>query len=172
MNIGLLLLRLVVGLALAAHGSQKLFGWFGGGGLDGTAGHMEGLGFVPGRRAALMAGLAEAGGGLLLALGAATPLAAAMLVGVMTTAIVSVHLKQGFFVMQGGYEYPLVLATAALSVALTGPGRASIDALLGLDLAGPGWGLAALSVGLGGGALQLAARRRGVAKSQDQPQGA
>ena len=172
MSIGLLLLRVVVGLTLAAHGAQKLFGWFGGGGIDAVAGHMEGLGFVPGRRSALLAGLAEAGGGTLLALGAVTQLAAAMLVGVMTVAIVSVHLKQGFFVIQGGYEYPMVLGLSAASVAFVGPGRISVDALLGLDLAGARWGLAALLLGIAGGALQLATRRPFAAKSQDQPQGA
>lgn len=170
MNLGLLLLRLVVGLALAAHGSQELFGWFGGGGVDGTARGFEQLGFVPGRRSAIMAGLAEAGGGLLFALGAVTPFAAGVLVAVMVVAIVSVHLKQGFFAMQGGYEYPLVLALAALSVAFTGPGRLSVDALVGLDLAGAGWGTAALLVGLVGGGVQLASRRASTAQRKAQPQ--
>jgi putative oxidoreductase len=172
MTIGLLLLRVVVGLTLAAHGSQKLFGWFGGGGIEGTAQGMEQLGLVPGRRSALMAGFAEAGGGLLLAFGAATPLAAAVLVGVMMVAIFTVHLKHGFFVTQGGYEYPLVLGTAALSVAFTGPGPLSVDALLGFHLAGAGWACAALLIGLGGGAIQLSSRRRIAAKSQAHPQSA
>jgi len=115
MSIGLLILRLVVGLALAAHGTQKLFGWFGGYGLSGTAGFLEQLGFVPGRRNALFAGLAETAGGLLLALGLATPVAAAMLIAVMVVAAVSAHLKHGFFAHNQGYEYTLVLATAALT---------------------------------------------------------
>jgi putative oxidoreductase len=93
MALGLLILRLVVGVTLAAHGAQKLFGWFGGYGLAGTGGFMEQLGFHPGKRAALMAGLAEAAGGLLLALGAATPLAATLIVGVMLVAIATVHLE-------------------------------------------------------------------------------
>src|SRR2546428_10060392 len=122
MSIGLLLLRLVVGLTLAAHGSQKLFGWFGGGGVDGTGAVMEQLGFVPGRRSAVMAGLAETGGGVLLALGAVTPVAAALLLGVMLVAIVSVHVKQGFFVTQGGIEDPMGLGLAALSLGVKGPG--------------------------------------------------
>lgn len=159
MNIGLLLLRLAVGLTLAAHGSQKLFGWFGGGGIEGTAGPLEQLGFVPGRRSALLAGLAETGGGVLLALGVATPLAAAILLGVMLVAMISVHLKQGFFVMQGGYEYTLVLGLAALSLAFTGPGSLSVDSLIGFDFAGAGWGFAALAVGLAAGGIQLAGRR-------------
>src|SRR6202030_3955855 len=97
MDIGLLLLRLTLGLTLAAHGTQKLFGWFGGPGLDGTGKHMEMLGFVPGRRHAFMAGLAEAGGGLLLALGLLTPVAASVVFSVMLVAAVSVHVKKGFF---------------------------------------------------------------------------
>ena len=118
MSIGLLILRLVVGLALAAHGTQKLFGWFGGYGLSGTAGFLEQLGFVPGRRNALFAGLAETAGGLLLALGLATPVAAAMLIAVMVVAAVSAHLKHGFFAHNQGYEYTLVLAGAAWIVSV------------------------------------------------------
>ncbi len=159
MSIGLLILRLVVGLALAAHGTQKLFGWFGGYGLSGTAGFLEQLGFVPGRRNALFAGLAETAGGLLLALGLATPVAAAMLIAVMVVAAVSAHLKHGFFAHNQGYEYTLVLATAALTIAFTGPGPISLDALLGLHDGGYGWGLGSLALGLAGGALPLANRR-------------
>src|SRR5258706_1041260 len=104
MSIGLLILRLVVGLALAGHGTQKLFGWFGGYGLTGTAGFLEQLGFVPGRRNALFAGLAETAGGLLLALGLATPIAAAMIVAVMVVAAVSVDFEDGFFSCNQGFE--------------------------------------------------------------------
>ena len=164
MSIGLLILRLVVGLALAAHGTQKLFGWFGGYGLAGTAGFLEQLGFVPGRRNALFAGLAETAGGLLLALGLATPVAAAMIVAVMVVAAVSVHLKHGFFVHNQGYEYTLVLAIVALTIAFTGPGPISLDALLGLHDAGDGWGLGALALGLAGGALRLANRQVATAQ--------
>ena len=96
MNIGLLILRLTVGLTLAAHGTQKLFGWFGGPGLDATGQFFEMLWFFPGRRHALMAGLAETGGGLLLALGLATPVAAALIFSVMFVAAVTVHIKKGF----------------------------------------------------------------------------
>jgi putative oxidoreductase len=159
MDIGLLLLRLAVGLTLAAHGSQKLFGWFGGYGLDGTGQWMEGLGFRPGRRHALMAGLAEAGGGLLLALGFLTPLGAALVDSVMLVAVITVHLKNGFFVSSGGYEYNLVLGVAALSLAFIGPGALSIDALLGYSLAGIVWGIGALVVAVLGAAIQLAQRR-------------
>jgi putative oxidoreductase len=172
MNFGLLLLRLAVGLTLAAHGSQKLFGWFGGGGIQGTARFFEPLGFVPGRRSAVMAGLAELGGGLLLAVGALTPVAAAAIVGVMTVAIASVHVKNGFFNTQGGYEFPMVLVLAALSTVLAGPGSLSVDALLGLGFSGPAWAAVALVVGLLGGTIQLAARRRADTQPQAQAQAA
>ena len=139
MDIGLLLLRLTVGLTLAAHGTQKLFGWFGGPGLDGTGQFFEMIGFIPGRRHALRAGLAETGGGLLLALGLLTPVAAALLFSVMLVAAVTVHIKKGFFVQNGGYEYTLVLGIAALTLAFTGPGSLSLDAL-GYYLSGRFWG--------------------------------
>jgi putative oxidoreductase len=159
MEIGLLILRLTVGLTLAAHGAQKLFGWFGGPGLDGTGQGMAMLGFHPGRRHALMAGLVETGGGLLLALGLLTPVAAAAVFSVMLVAAVSAHVKQGFFITSGGYEYTLVLGIAGLTVAFTGPGSLSLDALLGYSMSGAFWGVAALLVGLVGGAFQLAQRR-------------
>ena len=159
MSIGILILRLLAGLTLAAHGAQKLFGWFGGYGLAGTGGFLEQLGFVPGKRNALFAGLAEAIGGVLLALGLATPLAAAVIIAVMTVASVSVHLKHGFFNHNQGYEYTMMLAVIALSIAITGPGPISLDALLGVRDAGAGWGLLALVVGLAGAGLQLAQRQ-------------
>jgi putative oxidoreductase len=163
MDTGLLILRLTVGLTLAAHGTQKLFGWFGGSGLDGTGKSLEQLGFLPGRRRALMAGLVESGGGVLLAAGLLTPVAASAVLAVMFVAGVSVHLRQGFFLTKGGYEYTLMLGVAGLSVAFTGPGSFSLDALLGLHLAGSAWGTAALLVGLTGGAIQLAERSHGAA---------
>lgn len=159
MEIGLLLLRLTVGLTLAAHGAQKLFGWFGGPGLDATGQIMATLGFHPGRRYALMAGLIETGGGLLLALGLMTPVAATAVLAVMFVAAVSVHIKQGFFAAGGGYEYALVLGLAGLTVAFTGPGALSLDALFGCSASGAAWGGAALVVGVVGGAIQLAGRR-------------
>jgi putative oxidoreductase len=159
MEIGLLLLRLTVGLTLAAHGAQKLFRWFGGPGLEATGQGLAALGFHPGRRHARIAGLVEVGGGLLLAFGFLTPLAAAIVFSVMLVAGVSVHVRQGFFITSGGYEYTLVLGAAGLAVAFTGPGALSLDALLGLTMSGEFWGVAAFIVGLVGGAIQLAQRR-------------
>jgi putative oxidoreductase len=159
MGFGLLLLRVVLGLTLAAHGAQKLFGWFGGYGLDATGGFLESIGFRPGRRNALMAGLTEAGGGVLLALGLLTPAAAALVLSVMIVAGASVHAGKGFFASNGGYEYTFVLGLAALSIAFTGPGAWSLDSALGLQLNGWVWGFAALTVGVVGSLVQLASRR-------------
>ena len=144
MDTGLFLLRLTVGLTLAAHGTQKLFGWFGGPGLDATGQFFEIIGFLPGRRQALLAGLAETGGGLLLALGLLTPVAAAIVFSVMLVAAVSVHIQKGFFITNGGYEYTPVLGVAGLTLAFTGPGSLSFDALLGSSWSGALWGLGAL----------------------------
>ena len=165
MALGLLILRLAVGLTMAAHGSQKLFGWFGGYGLQGTGGFLEKLGFVPGRRHALFVGLAEFGGGLLLALGLFTPLAALLIVSVMLVAVAAIHFKNGYFNSSQGFEYNLILASAAVSVAITGAGAISLDAALGIHDAGAIWGLAALGVGVLGGAVQLAGRKSPVAQS-------
>src|SRR5688572_3679985 len=136
MDLGILLLRMTVGLALAAHGSQKVFGWFGGYGPDGTGVFLEALGFRPGRRHALAAGYVELVGGLLLATGFLTPLAAALIASVMVVAAVTVHWKNGFFITSGGYEFNLVLGVAALSVAFTGPGALSLDSMAGFAPAG------------------------------------
>jgi putative oxidoreductase len=165
MTIGLLILRLVVGLTMAAHGAQKLFGWFGGYGLQGTAGFLEKLGFIPGRRSALLAGLAEFGGGLLFALGLLTPLAATLIISVMFVAVATVHVKNGYFNSSQGFEYNLVLAAVALSVAIIGAGPVSLDAVLNIQDAGPVWGLIALIAGVAGGAVRVASRRRPVAQA-------
>jgi putative oxidoreductase len=160
MELGILLIRVTVGLTLAAHGAQKLFGWFGGYGLDGTAGWLESVGFRPGRVHAVLAGLVEVGGGLLLALGAATPLGAALVASVMIVAAVTAHLKNGFFITGGGFEYNLVLGVAAIAIAFTGAGAWSIDALAGFETGGGTWGLAALAVAIIGSTFQLASRRQ------------
>jgi putative oxidoreductase len=152
MKLGRLSLRLAVGGLFVGHGTQKLFGWFGGHGLEATAGFFENLGLRPGKRHALAAGAAEAGGGALLVLGAATPLASAVLIATMLTAIQRVHLKNGPWASDGGYEYNLVLIAAALALAETGPGEPSIDAALGSERQGPKWAALALLMGAIGAA--------------------
>src|SRR3954453_11989374 len=136
MGFGLLVLRLVVGALFIGHGTQKLFGWFGGYGVEGTGGFMESLGYQPGKRFAVMGGIAEAGGGLLLLLGLLTPLAAAAIIGMMINAIFAVHVENGAWNQEGGYEYPLVLAVAAGAIALADGGAASIDKMFGLNMGG------------------------------------
>jgi putative oxidoreductase len=149
MKFARLLLRLVVGVLFIGHGTQKLFGWFGGYGLDATAQGFEKMGARPGRLNAIAASTTETAGGALLVLGMATPLAAAGLTAVMLTAINRVHLKNGPWVTNQGYEYNLVLIAAALALTETGPGPLSID---GDRFAGPGWTLAALLGGIAGAA--------------------
>jgi putative oxidoreductase len=158
MSTGLLLLRLVVGALFVGHGTQKLFGWFGGHGLDATGDAFDGMGFRPGRSMAVLAGSTEAFGGLLVVLGLATPLAAAMLVGVMVTAGAAIHFPNGPWVTEGGYEYNLVLAVVAATLAFVGPGAASLDHAFGMERAGLWSGLFALVLGVGGGALAVATR--------------
>jgi putative oxidoreductase len=157
---GLLFLRVVVGLSLAAHGAQKLFGWFGGGGPRGTAGFFGGLGFRPPLAMALIAGLSEATG-LAFALGFLTPFAALAMASVMVVAVGSVHWRNGFWVGNGGFEYNLVLWTAATAVAATGPGRFSIDRALGWDggLSGVWWGVGVLVASIAGGLLVVSTRQ-------------
>ncbi|ARP74037.1 DoxX family membrane protein [Streptomyces pluripotens] len=129
-DLGLLLLRWGTGGVLAAHGAQKLLGWFGGHGLDDTGRFMESIGYAPGRVSATAAGLGEAGGGALLALGLATPAAGAAAAGAMAGAA-AVHTPNGFFAQNGGFEYAASLGLAAAGLAVTGPGRLSLDHALG-----------------------------------------
>jgi putative oxidoreductase len=150
MKIGRLLLRLTVGSLFFGHGTQKLFGWFGGHGLDATANMFDSIGMRPGQRNAVAAGLAEAGGGAGIALGLATPLSAATLTSVMLTAINRVHLKNGPWVTNGGYEYNIVLIAAVLALVEVGPGELSLDHLLGNERTGAGWTLIALALGVAG----------------------
>ena len=158
-DLGLLVLRLVVGGLLAAHGAQKLFGWFGGFGLRGTGGYLASLGFQPGVLFATLAGLAEVTGGLLLALGLVTPLASALLIGVLVVVAVAGHGSHGLWNHEGGYEYPLVLAVVAAALGMAGPGVYAVDTLLPVSPAGIGAGLAAAGLGIAGGTLTLLVRR-------------
>ena len=151
MNLGLLILRLVVGLLFVGHGAQKLFGVFGGYGLKGTAGFFESIGLKPGRFHAAAAGLLEFGGGLLLALGLLTPFASAALIATMTAAVITVHASKGLWNTGGGYEFNLTLAAAAFALAATGAGAWSIDHALSFSDHGVLWAIGALVVGFAGG---------------------
>jgi putative oxidoreductase len=153
MKLGLTVLRWVVGALFFGHGTQKLKGWFGGHGLDATAQFFESIGLRPGRRHATAAGAAEAGGGALLALGFLTPAAAAALIGVMITAIRKVHLKNGPWAANGGYEYNLTLIAVMLALADLGPGEFSLDHALGIEVRGPLAALGALAGGVAGATL-------------------
>lgn len=163
---GLLLARVALGGLMAAHGAQKLFGWFGGYGLTGTGGFFESLGFRPGRLFAAAAGLTEFGGGLLLALGLLHPFAAAGIVAVMVVAALSVHWQHGLFATSNGIELPLLYAVGAAALALTGPGAFSLDAALGLTpLWTPELVGTLLAGGVAGGAANLALRRADAARA-------
>jgi putative oxidoreductase len=151
MNLGLLVVRLVVGLLFAGHGAQKLFGVFGGHGLDGTAGFFENIGLKPGRLHATAAGLAEFGGGLLIALGLFTPVAAAALTAVMTAAVITVHAPKGPWATEGGYEYNLVLAAIVFALAGVGAGAWSLDHAFSFSDNGAIWAIGELVVGVVGG---------------------
>ncbi len=155
MGLGKLVLRATLGGYFFGHGMQKLAGWFGGGGLDGTGQMFEQIGLRPGRENALLAGAAEAGGGSLLALGLFTPAAVSMLTGVMTNAIRHVHAKNGLWVTDGGIEYPAVILAVLAALVDGGPGRFSFDEALGIRLRGPL--VAAVAMGAGAaGAVYLA----------------
>ena len=160
MDTGLLLGRVVLGLLMAAHGSQKLFGWFGGYGIAGTGGFMESLGFKPGRFFAAAAGVTEFVGGALIALGLLGPLGPAMVISTMVVAIATVHWAHGPFAQNNGYELPLLYAVGAASLALIGYGAYSIDALLQLSWAeGVIWTV--LGLGVIGGFANLLVRKTG-----------
>ena len=131
LNLGLLLLRLAFGIAIAGHGSQKLFGWFDGHGLQGTGRIFEGHGFRPGLPFAAAAAVSEFAGGILMALGLFTPFGSAAVVAAMLVAMFSVHLKSKFFAMANGMEFPFLYAAAGVSVAFTGAGTYSCDAAMG-----------------------------------------
>jgi putative oxidoreductase len=157
MGIGKLMLRATIGGYFFGHGMQKLAGWFGGPGPEGTGEFFEQVGLRPGRESALIAGAAEAGGGSLLALGLFTPAAVSMLTGVMTNAIRHVHWKNGLWNSDGGIELPALVLAGLAALADSGPGRYSLDEALAIRLRGPI--VAALAMGAGAaGAVYLAER--------------
>ncbi|UGS38763.1 DoxX family protein [Capillimicrobium parvum] len=172
MRWGLALLRIIVGGAFMAHGAQKLFGWFGGYGLEGTGKFFEeGLQMAPGKRNAAAAGVSEFGGGALLAAGTAVPVAAMALTGTMTTAIWKVHKEKGFFNTEGGYEFNLLLIAAVFVLADEGPGALSVGSGEG---AGSLIALASVAAGVAGGfaAMELGSREHAKLQSAGQGDGA
>jgi putative oxidoreductase len=158
MNLGRLLLRITVGSIFVEHGTQKLFGWFGGHGPGGTGQFFASLGLRPGRRNAIAAGVAETGGGALLALGLATPAAAAAVGSVMVTALRTAIWPDGVKVGTGGYE--VLLLVSAVAIADSGPGSWSLDALLGSERRGGRWAAAAVGGALASSTVAIAAGRR------------
>jgi putative oxidoreductase len=151
MELGIFIIRVVVGGLLVAHGTQKLFGWFGGHGIEGTGGFMDSLGMRPGRTMAMAAGTTEALGGLLLALGFFTPLAAVLIASTMFVAARTAHGGKGVFASNGGWELPLINATVAIGLAFDSAGKWSLDHAIGWDVSGVAWGLGALALAILGG---------------------
>ena len=165
MSYGILFLRVVIGLIVAGHGAQKLFGSFGGHGPRGTAGFLGTLGFRAPLLMAFAAGTAELGGGLLLAVGLLTPLAAVAIAVVMLNAIFSVHWRNGLWNANGGYELNLAIWSVAVSIAAIGAGRFSLDRLYGWDdnISGLWWGVGVVAVSAAVSALTLTLGRRHAA---------
>jgi putative oxidoreductase len=158
--LGLLLARLI-GLGFAAHGAQKLFGWFGGYGLAGTGGFFESIGFRPGRLFAFAAGAGEFVGGLSIALGLGGPIGPMLVIAVMTVAALAVHLPNGFWAAKNGYEMPLLYAALAVVFAFAGFGAYSLDAAFGWSAFWtPQLAWAAVGLGIIGGLVNVAARRK------------
>jgi putative oxidoreductase len=172
MNLGRLIARTVIGGLFVGHGTQKLFGWFDGPGLEGASQMMDKLELHPPRRNALAAGAAEATGGTLLALGALTPVAGALITSTMATAIRKVHGPNGPWIQQKGYEYNLALIATMAALVESGPGAPSVDRALGIDAKGTGWALASVATGLAGSTLAIEAGRRLAAKSEPAPDAA
>ncbi len=163
MDTGLLVARLVLGLLMAGHGAQKLFGWFGGHGLTGTAGFFESIGYRPGRVFATTAAAAEVASGMLMAAGLLGPVGPALMLSVMIVAA-GLHWPNGLFATSNGIELPLLYATGAVVLALTGAGRYSLDSVLGLStIWTPALSVFALAVGAAGGIANISLRRAPVA---------
>jgi putative oxidoreductase len=165
MEIGLLVIRVVVGALLVGHGSQKLFGWFGGYGLKGTGGYMESFGLRPGPLFAFAAGAAELTGGLLFGTGLLTPLAATMVASTMIVAARTDHAGKGVWIYNGGFEYVLTNAAIVIGVAFAGAGAWSLDNAIGWDVAGTWWGAGAAVAALLGAGSVLALRHARIGQS-------
>lgn len=162
MKAGRVIARSLLGTVFAAHGVQKLFGWFDGPGLDGFSQLMEKTNMYPPKRNAVAAAVAETAGGVALAAGALTLVAATSLIATMLVAIRKVHLENGFFETKGGYEFNLTLIAGVLAVVDGGPGWPSVDSKLGIDCTGPAWALATLGAGAAGAALAMEVGKRGA----------
>lgn len=160
MQVGRFLARAAIGGLFIGHGTQKLMGWFGGPGPSGTEQMMTKLEMYPARQNALMAGVTETAGGALLAMGLATPLAAASLIGVMTTAIRKVHLPNGPWNSNGGYEFNVALIAGLVALVDGGPGDLSLDAVIGIEDTGPMWALGALGLGVAASTAAIEVGRR------------
>lgn len=160
MGFGKLAVRVVIGGLFIGHGTQKLKGWFGGSGLDGTEQMMAALDMYPTRRNAIAAGTAETVGGSLLVLGLATPLAASALIGTMFTAVHKVHWKNGVWNANRGWEMNAIIITSLTALVESGPGPASLDAAFGTVTAGPKWALLALAAGAASSATLIELGRR------------
>jgi putative oxidoreductase len=162
MEIGLLIVRVVVGALLVGHGSQKLFGWFGGYGLKGTGGYMESFGLRPGALFAFAAGAAELTGGLAFGTGLLTPVAAALVASTMLVASRTDHAGKGLWIYNGGFEYVLTNAAVVVGFAFAGAGEWSLDHAIGWDVSGTWWGIVASVAAVLGGASVLTLRRAGA----------
>jgi putative oxidoreductase len=174
MRLALAMLRTIVGTLFVGHGLQKLAGWFGGSGLKATGESFEQMGLTPGQPHAAAAGVAETAGGALLCAGLLTPLGASMVTGSMAVAIHKVHRKNGLWVGDGGFEYNLVLAAVAFTLAAEGPGALSLDERLGTGRTGIPVAVAELAVALAGAALvvsrpQLEGKARKAREQKAQP---
>jgi len=164
---GLFIIRLALGAFLFAHGTQKLFGWYGGYGLDGTGGFFESVGHRPGRQMAMVAGISEAAGAALLVLGLLTPIGCAMIIGTMIVAAVSVHAQNGPWATNGGYELPVTNALVAAGLAFTGAGGFSIDSAANIPWT-RGFGVGLLAICIAGlAAWGVLARRTKVVSDED-----
>ena len=168
MSIGLFVLRVLVGALFVGHGTQKLFGWFGGGGPDGSGGFFAKIGYKPGKQMAVLAGITEASSGALMMLGFLTPLAAAGIIGVMVGTL-PVHAPNGLWNTNGGYELPLVYAGSAAALAFAGAGNYSVDHAIGWLASGGAIGTAAVAFGVLAGTVMIAIRS-GHVQAEEQRQ--